>query len=197
MVWAVGNSAQNVALKELIESQASDRVVAIVGAAILEDSLLTVLVSRLRPSEPGHLDVNEKLFKMNGPLGSLVPKIDIAYQLYAFDKSYRNAMYGIAEIRNLFAHRLDVTFAADDPTMKKAADKLALHEGRTYYPDPFTEKESNEFPIVEPTDTTRDKFFVNLKLCLLWLMGDRHRHIPWSNAPPVGGMEHFQEMFKE
>jgi hypothetical protein len=181
MVWAVGNAAQNTALHELVESQASDRVVGIVGGAILEESLKEAMIMRLR-SPAGHSkDVNEKLFKVGGPLGNFQPKIDLGYQLYMFDKPTRTAMYGVAEIRNLFAHQLDMTFKSEDKKMVDASKKLILHQGRTYYPHPLSGKDSPYQ--IERSATTRDKFFVNLKLCLLWLAGDYARHQPWCNTP--------------
>jgi hypothetical protein len=66
---------------------------------------------------------------------------------------------------------------------KDAAKKLTLHEGRTHYFSPFSEETIRS--IIEPTDTVRDKFFANLKLCLLWLMGDHQRHLPNSNSPLI------------
>lgn len=183
MTWAIGNPAQDAALKELIQNQYSDRVVGIVGGAILEDALKAAMISRFRDAAGHKTDINEKLFRVGGPLGFFVPKIDLGYQLYMFDKPVRNAMYGIAEIRNLFAHQLDVTFESNNPKMLDAANKLTLHQGRTHYPNPITEKDHPETPIIEPTDTVRDKFFVNLRLCLLWLMGDDHRHQLWCNIP--------------
>ena len=104
MVWALLNQAQNVALNELIEGQKSDRIVAIVGGAMLDDSLRHAIEQRLRFAK----DMNEKLFKVGGPLGNTAPKIDLGYQLYMFEKPMRNTMYGMTEIRNLFAHRLDM-----------------------------------------------------------------------------------------
>ena len=98
-------------------------------------------------------------------------------------KSRFEMQYGIAEIRNLFAHQLDMVFSSSDKKMIKAASKLTLHQGKTHYPNPFTREDHPETPIIEPVETVRDKFFVNLKLCLLWLMGDDARHRPWSNVP--------------
>ncbi len=143
MVWAIGNDAQNTALKELIESQSSDRVVAIVGGAILEDSLRDVLISRLRSSEGHRVDMNKKLFHVGGPLGFFQPKIDLGYQLYVFEKLARNAMYGIADIRNLFAHQLDMTFISGEKRMVDAANNLRLHEGKKYYPIPWAENQDS------------------------------------------------------
>ena len=187
ITWSgrIGNQAQNAALKELIEAQSSDRVVGIVGGAILEDALQNALIFRFRSTAGHNTDLNDRLFRVGGPLGFFRPKIDIAYQLYVFDKPIRNAMYGIAEIRNLFAHQLDMNFSSADKRMTDAAAKLTLHQGRTHYPHPITGKDS-EYEI-EATSTTRDQFFVNLKLCLIWLMEDHNRHHTWTNIPMTWG----------
>jgi hypothetical protein len=184
MVWAVGNAAQDAALKELIATQHSDRIVGIVGGAIFEDSLMNALKYRLRPDK-GEGNADDLLFRVGGPLGSLVPKIELAYRLYMFEKPTRDTMYGINNIRNLFAHDLEMTFHSTDKRMVNAAKKLKLHEGRSRYPNPFTGTDS-EHKITEPTDTVRDRFLVNLKLCLISLMGDGQRHAPWSNLPSFG-----------
>ena len=185
MVWAIGNPSQDAALRELIRSESSDRVVAIVGGAILEDSLREAMISRLRSSGGHKVDINEKLFRVGGPLGFFMPKIDLGYQLYMFEKTVRNAMFGIAEIRNLFAHQLDMTFFSGDTKMVAAASKLKLHEGRSFYPVPWTEQDSDY--AIEPAVTTREKFLVNLKLCLIWLMGDHTRHQLDCNIPTTWG----------
>jgi hypothetical protein len=108
--------------------------------------------------------------------------IDLSYQMFMFEKPIRNAMYGIADIQNVFTHELDIDFESANPRMTDAAKKLTLHHRRMYYPNPMTGEDHLEAPIVETTDTLRDRFFVNLKFCLLWLLGDsgRYHH---SNAP--------------
>jgi len=200
MVWAIGNPAQSTALTELIQSQSSDRVVAIVGGAILEDALREALISRFRSPEGHRVDLNEKLFRVGGPLGFFMPKVDLAYQLYVFEKSIRNAMYGIGEIRNLFAHQLDMKFSSPAQKMIDAINKLSAHEGRTHYPLPFGGVEKDSEYKLKATETPRDKFFVNLKLCLIWLMGDNMRHGPYNNIPLMWGpiqQPSLQEIFSE
>jgi hypothetical protein len=179
MVWAILNPDQNAALKELIQGQKSDRVVAVVGGAILDNSLRLALEQRLRPKN-GKTDINEQLFRPAGPLGNLQPKIQLAYQLYMFEKPVRNAMTGLAQIRNLFAHHLDMRFSSDHPEMKKAVAQLRLQEGRTHYPSAFGGDTKYRLEIIHQT---RDLFFVNLKLVLICLMADADKHLPWSNSP--------------
>ena len=186
MAWAVGNPQQEAAVRELIQQQSSDRVVAIVGAAICEDALRNALASRFRDTAGHATDINDKLFRVGGPLGFFMPKIDLGYQLYVFEKPIRNALYGIADIRNLFAHQLDMKFDSADARMIAAIKKLTLHQGQTHYPNPITEGKDMQSAI-EPTDTNRDKFLVNLKFCLLWFFGDHRRHGLWNNIPITYG----------
>ncbi len=171
-MWTISNVEQNEALKELIRDQTSDRVVAIVGSALVDSSLRLTFELRLREASD---DMNDKLFKPTGPLGNLQPRIDLAYQLHIIEKPLRNAMYGIAEIRNLFAHRLTMTFNSPEKKMKDAIAKLTLHEGITHYPLPDTVTTVELKPVpaalltLDPTDTERNIFFVNLKLVLAHL----------------------------
>jgi hypothetical protein len=175
-LWTILGTAQQAALTEIANLAQSDRVVTILGGAMLDDSLRHALEHRFRNSK----STNDRLFKVTGPLGNLGPKIDLAYQLYMFDKQIREAMHGLQEIRNLFAHRLDMTFEEGGEKLKAALAKLVLHTALTVYPNPFTGQDS-EYPI-EDADSPREKFIVNLKLALIHLTADLTKHAPWSNA---------------
>jgi len=177
MVWAILNPEQSAALKELVRGQNSDRIVGVVGGAMLDDSLRRALEQRLRKSD----DMNDKIFKVGGPLGNLVPKVDIAYQLYMFDKPVRNTLYGLAEIRNLLAHQMDMQFSSKAKKMKDALGKLTLHEGRIYYPAALWDGDTKYK--LETTHQSRDLFIVNLKIALIALMADSHKHEIYSNVP--------------
>jgi hypothetical protein len=175
MVWAVLGPKQNAALKELIDGQLSDRVVGIVGGAMLDDALRTVLEHRLRETS------NRSLFMVNGALGNTGPKIDLAYRLYVFEKPMRETMHGISEIRNQMAHNLETSFEASEPKLLQAFEKLRSHKLVRHYPIPGDEA---TFPL-EPTRDHREIFFVNLKLALIQLMADMSKHLPWTNVPNV------------
>jgi hypothetical protein len=148
------------------------------------------MISRFRDTAGHNVNVNDKLFRVGGPLGFFMPKIDFGYQLYMFEKPIRNAMYGIADIRNLFGHQLDMTFESSNNKLIDAANKLTPHEGRTHYPIPHWEAQNSEYEL-EPTSTIREMFFVNLKLCLIWLFGDYNRHQLNSNIPLTWGPMQF------
>jgi hypothetical protein len=180
MVWMALNAEQNEAINELVQTQQSDRIVAILGGALLDDSIRQALELRLRARD-GNTDMNEKLFRVGGPLGNLQPKIDLGYQLHMLDKPHRNSMYGLAEIRNLFAHNLSMTFSDSSEKIKIASAKLTLHDGKEFYPSPIIRYE-NTYQI-GPVNSLKDKFLVNLKFCLLWLLMDHLKHQRNSNVP--------------
>ena len=180
MVWALLNQDHAVATEEISLFEASDRVAAIIGGAMLDDALRKALEVRFRPKD-GNTDMNDKLFRIGGPLGNAGPKVDLAYQLYMLDKDARNTMHRISEVRNFFAHNLRMSFHSTSEKLSKSLDKLTLHKGKTKYPHPFTRKDS-EYDI-EPIRSAKDKFITNLKLCLIYLMMDRDIHLPYSCVP--------------
>lgn len=175
MTWAVfHNEAHYQAVGEILLS-GSDRVTAIVGGSLLDEALHRTLSERFRDDK----DTTKKLLKANGPLGNTGPKIDVLYQLYAFEKPVRNAMYGLSGVRNYFAHNLSTSFDSNAQEMVDRMKFLVLHEGLTVYPHRIYDGNTKE-PI-EDVDTNRDKFIVNLKLCLIALMRNRVRHETFSN----------------
>ena len=176
MVWAILGEDQSKAIREIVASD-SDRIIAVVGGAMLDHTLQQTLIERLRQDK----NMNKKLFKPNGPLGNLGPKIDLAYQLYMFEKHVRNSLYGISEIRNFFAHHLDASFASEDRAVTTAVGKLELHKNRSHYPNPHTRIDSQYE--IESIANNRDLFLVNLKVGLLFPMADRLNHILYTNTP--------------
>ena len=176
MAWAIFSDDHLRAIGEMIQS-GSERVTAIVGAALLDDTLHRTLAERFRNDK----DIANKLLKVNGPLGNSVPKIDILYMLNAFEKPTRNTLYGIAEVRNFFAHNLDASFDSKKEKMVEAMKKLVLHENRTHYPHHLF-RHDTKHPL-EPIRSNRDRFIVNLQLCLIALMQDRVSHETHSFEP--------------
>jgi hypothetical protein len=176
MTWAIFDDSHLRAIAEIIHS-GSERVTAIVGGALLDDTLRRTLAERLRDDR----DITKKLLKVNGALGNTGPKIDLLYQLYAFGKPERNALYGLTEARNYFAHNLDASFNSTEQTMIDAITKMTLHDNRKFYPHHAFNQDSDHE--IEPVTNNREIFEVNLKLCLLILMRDRMSHVLWSNMP--------------
>jgi hypothetical protein len=176
MIWPILNKDHDAALTELYKEHQSDRVVAIIGGAMLDDSLRLAIKYRLRLPVVNETDITDKLLKIGGPLGNTEPKIHLAYSLYIVEKDERNAMYGINEIRNLFAHRLGMSFSDDDKKLKTALAKLSVHVGKTHYTTPVGKEP------IESINGPKDQFIVNLKFCLDTLMTDHGKHLPGSNV---------------
>jgi hypothetical protein len=173
MVWALFSEPQFRAIDEMVKF-GSERIIAIVGGTLLDEALRLTLKERLRES-----GVSNKLFRVNGALGNLGPKIDLAYLLYAIDKPTRAAAEGISEIRNFFAHNLDASFNSEHNDMLDALGQLTLHDGRTHYP--FHQGEYDTEHKIPAISNNVDKFVINLQLVLLFLMRDRSRHVTWSS----------------
>jgi hypothetical protein len=167
------------AIIEILRSSESGRVAAIVGGALLDEHLRETLLERLRAS-----GVADGLLRPDGALGNLRPKVDLLYLLHAFDKRTYKALRSISEIRNFFAHHLDASFDCEDETFLEAMKHLTLHEGRSHYPDPHSDKDTS-IEIEEVGESRQLKFLVNLKLGLLELMNDRASHVRHSNQPCV------------
>ena len=127
-------------------------------------------------------DIFGKITKPSGALGNVVPKIDMLYLLYSFEKPVRNAMYGITDIRNSFAHNITASFNSTRPKFIEAIENLKLHQGMTHFPHHIDAGRRTRERI-EQIKTPRDRFLVNLRLCLLALMQDRCSHKTWSNFP--------------
>jgi hypothetical protein len=177
MTWAVFDDSHTRGIVEIIQS-GSHRVTAIVGGSLLDAALDRTLSERLRKDK----DIAGKLMKVGGALGNTGPKIDLLYLLNGLEKPTRNAIYGLSEVRNFFAHNLDASFESKKDKMVQAIEKLTLHEGLSHYPDHLAANRKTKTAL-EKIKNNRDRFLVNLRLCLIALMQDRVSHVPWSNTP--------------
>jgi len=149
---------------------------AVVGGALLEEAIDRTLRERLL-----NIPLVDSLLEVDRPLGNMGPKIDLLRLLGAFDETARVAMKGIAGVRNFFAHHLDASLDSLDREFTKAMQRLTLHENRTYYPHHLFGPDSNV--AIEPVNSKREQFIVDLKLALIILMRDRISHHPYTNRP--------------
>ena len=176
MTWAIFEETHLGAIREILNG--SDRVVAIVGGALLDDTLRRTLRERLR----NHKDIENKLFKVGGALGNMVPKIDMLFMLQAIEKPVRDTLYGLADIRNLFAHNLNADLKSGGK-MAEAVAKLTLHVDREKWPHHWLNEDKNVKIDSMDLATPRDIVITNLRICLILLMRDRVSHVTWSNVP--------------
>src|SRR5437870_4238944 len=102
MVWLSGSDDESKAIAALEND--SDRAASIVAATIVEGRLERAIKCRLHPRK----SETEEFFRPSGPLGSFAIKIKLAYLMGIFgDQAYRD-LITLKEIRNSFAHHLDI-----------------------------------------------------------------------------------------
>ena len=118
--------------------------------------------------------------KPENALGNTTPQIDLLYLLGALDDKTCKAMKELAGIRNYFAHHTNPSFNSQDEDFVQSIKRLTLHEGPHYYPHRLWGPDTT-IPL-EPVNTRRDQFIVNLKLALVFLMRDRVSHAAHSNV---------------
>jgi hypothetical protein len=181
MTWAVfpGDKYMRAVVELLTEAakpSGSERVMAVVGGALLEEATERTLKERLinDPAVKNLLDPER-------PLGNMAPQIDLLYLLGAFDDKTRKALKSLGSVRNFFAHHIDASFDSLDEDFVQAMKRLVLHEGRAHYPHHLFGPDS-KVPL-EPVTSRRDQFKVNLQLGLIALMRDRVGHHTHTNMP--------------
>jgi hypothetical protein len=171
-MWSTQNGEQQDAIVEIQGHAQFPRIIAIVGGALLEQRLTSMLQGRLRPSKK----VIERLFKPTGPMGPFANKIHLAYLLHMYPPIIYEHMLAICDIRNKFAHTLNFgnfhIKALDDQFRK-----LTLHEKLAHYPSLPGAK-----PVkIEHCENRSQIFIVNLKILLMYLLFDHEKHMPESN----------------
>lgn len=184
MVWAIPGEKFGTALDELTAA-ASDRIVAVVGGAMVDQLLGEALRQRFQPGE-----VTDNLLDptKDRALGAFGPRIDIAFALGMYDESVRANLKKIAHIRNVFAHELVASFESPEKEFAKNVAGLNLQIGRTHYPSPLFVGDS--IHEVEMSTSPRDRFLVNIKIALCLLMQDMVVHQPYSSIPVGWGPIH-------
>jgi DNA-binding MltR family transcriptional regulator len=158
----------------------SERIIAVVGGALLEEAVERTLRERLI-DDSKTTKIANRLTKPENALGNTTTQIDLLYLLGALDDKTCKAMKGLAGIRNYFAHHTNPSFDSQDENFVQSIKRLTLHDGRTCYPHALWGPDTT-IPL-EPVNTRRDQFIVNPKLALVFLMRDRVSHATHSNVP--------------
>ena len=102
-MWVAFSDSTRKALAEL--ETGSDRVIAVVGGAIIDSSLTDVLKQDLSIDTSDFTrEIQGLVFQPDGPLGNFGAKISMAYLLGYFTREAHNDLQNFKSIRNLFAH---------------------------------------------------------------------------------------------
>lgn len=92
----------------------SNRGIALVAAAMLDEALLVLLVRSVLNTlgdDQSRIDVRTTLFEDRGPLQTFSAKIDMAYVSGALDEADWKALHMVRNIRNDFAHSVSLDFS--------------------------------------------------------------------------------------
>jgi DNA-binding MltR family transcriptional regulator len=98
----------------------TERGAALMSAASLDAKLVDVLKAHMINSS-----LKAMMFREGGPLGSFSTRIRLAYLLGIISKPVYHELEIVREIRNKFAHRLDV-FDFSHQEIKEQCDKLII-----------------------------------------------------------------------
>jgi DNA-binding MltR family transcriptional regulator len=93
----------------------TDRGVAIVAAAVLDELLALLIIERLVKLSS---DRRDSLFKDRGPFSPFSSKIEVAFALGVISSEARLALHLVRDIRNKFAHRIEA-LRFDDPAISQ------------------------------------------------------------------------------
>ena len=113
----------------------ADRSVALVRTSVVEEHL-RLAIERHFPGLATDPKVIDRIFDpmKNGPLSTFTARVDVAFALGIVGKGALTALKKIAEIRNLFAHRLEIN-AFDHPEIVKLVGKLTYIDFAITGPD--------------------------------------------------------------
>jgi len=100
----------------------NDRAIVISGMSFIDDLLLNILESFF----PDKSNTVDNLLSHRGALGTYGTRVDIIYCLGFIDKVIKTDLDILGQIRNKFAHKLNVSF--DDEDIKQLCLKLRWHE---------------------------------------------------------------------
>lgn len=113
MVWIAFNKDEANAIQEL--HALSDRAAAIVAAVLLENRIESCLKSVLRDRKKDPVNsLHNEIFQPSGILGSFSAKINLAYMLGIFSAEAWADINQIKDIRNRFAHNLEISNFSSD-----------------------------------------------------------------------------------
>jgi DNA-binding MltR family transcriptional regulator len=109
------------ALKQLDND--SDRALGVTCAAFLDEALADCLSKHFLQSSSDLRERAEMLLKPGQALSAFATRIDVGWVLGIYGKAARSDMARIRDIRNLFAHKVEI-YSFKDPEIAKHCDQL-------------------------------------------------------------------------
>ncbi|MCB9502960.1 MAG: hypothetical protein H6696_13600 [Deferribacteres bacterium] len=111
--------------------ESSSRIVIIVGASKIDDSLRDIIKKGLLPKLANAKD-NDELLEGDNPLSTFSSKIKMVYRLGYIDIAFYRVLDKIRKIRNIGAHQLAFDISSS-PLKEHVMNLLSLVEDRKSY----------------------------------------------------------------
>jgi DNA-binding MltR family transcriptional regulator len=105
--------------KAAFYERGSDRAVAVVCTAIVENRLTDLIAAAMRDDA----EVFKELFRASGAIGGLANKIRLAYLMRLLNEDIYRDLLIVTKIRNDFAHSVKIT-SFEDPSVKSRVESL-------------------------------------------------------------------------
>jgi DNA-binding MltR family transcriptional regulator len=128
----------------------------LIATAFIENMLMSLIASVFPNRDSSSLD---NLLKPGSALADLSKSADLAYCLGLINKVMRENIKRVGEIRNLFAHGLELTTDFNDREVKKILDKITL---------PKVSGGTNQ-SLQSLTKNPRDKFTIVAIQLYMWI----------------------------
>jgi DNA-binding MltR family transcriptional regulator len=123
MPWALKSKTELDEIEDLAGGN-GDRMIAIVGATLVDDRLGLAIRSRMRRDKT----VAKRLFGVSRPLGTFSTKIDLGYMLGIYSKQGFRELNIVREVRNEFAHQIRSLDFSAETVRKKCMDLHAVED---------------------------------------------------------------------
>ncbi len=170
-MWYVGgNEDVSTGLSNLYAEieKGADRSIAILAGSIVETHATTFLKNSLQVDEK----MWERRAHSSAPLGSFAMKIDLLYMIRLITKEAHSDLIAMKNIRNEFAHNLDVADFAT-PRIRDKAMALKLVERHVVHSDALA------YSSVTHMNGQKSTFAIGSNTALEEIKEPRHRYL-WS-----------------
>jgi len=185
MVWIGGRPERSGVIFDAIRQleRSSDRAIAIIASAILEEHMTNVIKRRWQQ----HPTTIARILHPEGPLGSFGPKIDLVLLMGLISSEGHADLKLIKRIRNRFAHYLEVdNFETPEIRSRcfelKHFEKFVLTNAEMSGPTP-PKKLFGIAGMDEKLKTPGGRFIVAVQVYSVLFGGDFPAHLPPPNVP--------------
>ncbi len=172
--------------KAAFYEQGSDRAVAVICTAIVENRLTAVLKASMKSDA----EALTELFRPSGPLGNLGTKIRLTYLLGLIHQDVYRDLLLVTKIRNDFAHNVRITAFQDESIKNRVNSLRALAVWKSLQEHENSEIQSHpkDFDLKLRAQILRDELSTirdSFKMCLrfyIWKLVETEKSVSAGTA---------------